>query len=385
MRKPDPLQVSAAVQLAAEATRQATEVVEAMHARISPLGGRQGAAPGTRARGISGFTYEMVRRIAASVALAFGRLLGAGAAPANGRPVHPARAVLNGISGHHLEELGNPLAIPMSLRHRDQPLVLERDALRHATGGRLLVLVHGLCMNDRQWLRQGHDHGAALAAELGYEPLYLRYNSGLHVTENGAALSRLLERLVEEWPAPVTELTVLAHSMGGLVARSACAHADRESLRWRAALKQVVFLGTPHLGAPLERAGNLVHRGLAATWITAPLARLGAIRSPGITDLRYGGIGDPPAQRFAAGGAAATDDALPEGVECFRVAASLGRVPGDLLDRVMGDGLVPVESALGPVHCRDPEREWVGYGLGHLDLLSDAEVYRRIRGWLSTD
>ena len=90
--------------------------------------------------------------------------------------------------------------------------------------GKLLVLVHGLCLNDRQWTREGHDHGAALADEFGHTPLYLRYNSGRHIAANGEAFAELLETLVSHWPQPVTELVIVGHSMGGLVARSACHH-----------------------------------------------------------------------------------------------------------------------------------------------------------------
>jgi hypothetical protein len=50
---------------------------------------------------------------------------------------------------------------------------------------------------------------------------------------------------------------------------------------------------------------------------------------------------------------------------------------------------VPVDSALG--HHADPERQlafpperqWVGTGMGHLDLLSHPEVYAQLRAWLA--
>ena len=58
-------------------------------------------------------------------------------------------------------------------------------------------------MNDLQWSRDGHDHGTALAADLGYTPLYLHYNTGEHISTNGRRLANLLESLVQEWPQPV--------------------------------------------------------------------------------------------------------------------------------------------------------------------------------------
>jgi hypothetical protein len=383
--------------LLAEGVKGAAEVVEEMHARISPLGGRQQPDGRWRARGISGAVYAAVR--ACATLAARGARGGGFASPAqNPQPprarLQALQSALNGVAGHHLDAAANPLAIRMALCSGGRALDLERSALRRtfpAAGPRLLVLVHGLCMNDRQWLRRGHDHGAALAAELGYTPLYLRYNTGLHVSQNGRALAHLLERLLAQWPVPAAELTLLGHSMGGLVARSALRSAGRAGLRWPAALRGLVFLGTPHAGSPLERAGNRLQRALAATRYTAPLARVGGLRSAGITDLRFGSVADTDwrgADRFAAGHAPAPRaDDLVAGRDCYTVAASLGRAPRDLRDRVLGDGLVPVRSALGRSAGEglevDPAREWVAYGRGHLDLLNDPEVYRRIRGWLA--
>jgi len=76
-------------------------------------------------------------------------------------------------------------------------------------------MVHGLCLNDRHWRRDEHDHGAALADDLGLTPLYLRYNTGLHIGDNGRDFAKMLETLLRNWPRPVEELVILGHSMGG--------------------------------------------------------------------------------------------------------------------------------------------------------------------------
>jgi hypothetical protein len=311
------------------------------------------------------------------------------------------RSALNGVLGDHLLATANPLAIAMRLRCDGRPLALDRDALVAAipkANGRILVVVHGLCMNDRQWNRNEHDHAAALARDHGYTPVYLHYNSGRHISENGRELSALLERLVDAWPVPVSELSVLAHSMGGLITRSACHYAREKTTpslagsrpRWLAALRRIVFLGTPHHGAPLERGGHSFVTALGISPYTAPLARLGWLRSAGITDLRYGNLLDEDWQshdRFASTGDLRRPVSLPEGVECYALAATTGRLRGDLNDRLLGDGLVRVASALG--QHRDatrslaiPEsRRSVCYGTNHMDLLSDPVVYARLRDW----
>jgi hypothetical protein len=249
-------------------------------------------------------------------------------------------------------------------------------------------MVHGSCLGDGSWLRDGHDHGATLSRELGATALSLHYNSGLHVSTNGHELARLLEALLREWPVPLERLDVVAHSMGGLVVRSACHHAAGAGLAWPARLGGLVFLGTPHLGAPLERGGSFVDAALGINRYASPLARLGKIRSAGVTDLRHGSLLDEDwAGPGGSEGRRPRPVPLPEGVRCFAIAGTTADGSA-LAGRLVGDGLVPVDSALG--RSADPARAlgipeartWIGRGLGHLDLLSSTAVCQRIGGWL---
>ena len=137
----------------------------------------------------------------------------------------------------------------------------------------MLIVIHGLCMNELQWTSQRAgqpvNHASALSAALGYTPVYVRYNTGLHVSDNGHLLANQLNELLAKWPVPVTELSVLAHSMGGLIARSALHTARQTGQAWPRMLKNLVFLGTPHHGSPLERVGNWVDVLLESTSATA--------------------------------------------------------------------------------------------------------------------
>jgi hypothetical protein len=305
-------------------------------------------------------------------------------------------AALNGVLGDYLVASDNPLAIPMSLRREGRPLVLEEQALAAAipqAGGKLAVLAHGLCLNDLHWNREGHDHGAVLARDLGHTPLYLHYNTGLHTSINGRALADLIETLLGQWPYRVEELSIIAHSMGGLIARSACHYGALAGHAWPRRLRRIAFLGTPHHGAPLERGGNWVDLILDATPYAAPFARLGKIRSAGITDLRYGNVLDEHwkgRDRFARTGDIRRNVPLPKGVQCFAIAATTGKKPGDLRDRLLGDGLVPVASALGR-HDEShrslsfpKSRQWIGYGMSHLDLLGRSEVSDQLVRWFGS-
>jgi pimeloyl-ACP methyl ester carboxylesterase len=248
--------------------------------------------------------------------------------------------------------------------------------------------VHGLCLNDLQWQRDGHDHGAALerdaaAAAQPLTALYLHYNSGLHVFANGRELAQVLEALTQAWPVPLTHLTLVGHSMGGLVVRSACAQA-RAGQEWPSRLREALFLGTPHAGAPLERAGHRIDRLLGSNAYTAVFARLGRIRSAGITDLRHGSILDAA---NGSPGARATVP-LPEGVACYAIGGSIGLRPDELRERVLGDGLVPVASALGLHAGPDagplfaPARRATAQDVNHFGLLGSRRAYGRMRDWL---
>ena len=246
-------------------------------------------------------------------------------------------------------------------------------------------------MNSLQWRRNGHDHGAALAAEGSFTPLYLHYNTGLHISTNGRRLADRLNELLAAWPMPLEEIVLIGHSMGGLVARSAVHQARKRGDAWLKCLTKMAFLGSPHHGAPLERGGHWVDVILGASPYTAAFARLGKLRSAGITDLRHGSLLE--ADRADATQPARASDKrmpvpLPEGVACYAIAGSIGTEAGALREKLLGDGLVPVASALGRhrVKSRDlnfaPEHTWVGQGINHLDLLDSSAVLTQLRAWL---
>lgn len=388
-----------AARLVTDATAGLTDLVEAMHERIARLPGVPPPKREGRTGGVTGLVYKTIRGVTRVVGGSIEALLGL-LAPALGSddPI-PERealiAVLNGVLGDYLAATANPLATPMALRRDGRALQVDSallaTSLPDATG-RVLVMIHGLCMNDLQWSREGHNHGAALGRDLGFTPVYLHYNSGLHVSINGHALAQQLEHLIEQWPQPVERFVLLGHSVGGLLARSALHYGAQADHRWPSRLSDMVFLGTPHHGAPLERAGNWVDIVLGATPYARPFARLGKVRSAGITDLRHGNLLDEDwvgRDRFARGADRRQHVPLPQDVRCYAVAASIGQRTADLKNRLLGDGLVPLDSALGrhrdPARCLQfaEDRQWIGYGVGHLDLLKHPELYAQLLRWLA--
>lgn len=375
-----------------------TEAVEAMHATISTGVLPFGEPHKQRTRGLTGLVYTQIR---AATELLNALVLADADTPT--RPTPPSEssllhetiaATINGVVGDYLEATGNPLAIPMSFRQHGRPLDLaDLGACLERPTGKLALMVGGLCMNDRMWTYQGHDHGAALQADLGYTPVYLRYNTGRHVSTNGRELAEKLAALLAAWPMPLEEVVVVAHSLGGLVTRSALHYAAEAGHAWPKQINKVVYLGTPHHGAPLERGGHWVQWAAQVSAYTAPIAKLARLRSAAITDLRYGYLLDEDwrdiSDRFATCTPPARVPALPAHIRHYAIAGTLGKREKGLADLLLGDGMVPLDSALGRhkeaarTLAFAPERQWVGYGLGHIDLICHPEAYAALRAMVA--
>ncbi|HYM86163.1 MAG TPA: hypothetical protein VET30_05445 [Pseudoxanthomonas sp.] len=384
--------------LAIDGVTGVTDLVEAMHAAIAHLPAVIGRPAPATTTGLTGFVYRSVRGVTRLVGAGVDNSLSGLSPLLGGSDPSPQReavlAAMNGVLGDHLEASDNPLAIAMQFRQQGQPMPLTGKTLAarlpEATG-KLLLLVHGLCMNDMQWNYAGHDHGEALAHDLDYTAVYLHYNSGRHVSTNGHECADLLEKLVKAWPVPVEEITLLCHSMGGLVARSALNDAFGNELAWSKLPIKIVFLGTPHHGAPLERAGSWADLLIGISPYSAPFVRLGKIRSAGIQDLRHGNVRDSDWQDRDGDGRVdgRTPLPLPKQVSAYAIAVTTQEQREDGDDsKLRGDGLVPIASALGEhadraFDLRIPKsRRWVGYGINHLEMLGSDEVYRRVERWV---
>ncbi len=379
--------------LTVDAITGVADLIESLHLTISSGAGLLGSKE--KGKGLTGMVYRNIRSLTEAVGDRLDgplKLLGKSLTEKEPSPAQEAvRSALNGVLGDHLEARDNPLAIHMQLRQAGKPInQAEIGELMHQQERDLLIMIHGSCMNDLQWQQKGHDHGAALAEELGWLPLYLHYNSGRHISHNGRELAEQLESLLQGLP-PSRSLVFLGHSMGGLVSRSACYYAQAAGHSWLKQLKRLITLGTPHHGAPLEKGGNGIDLLLQVSPFSAPFARLGKIRSSGITDLRYGYIIDEDwagRDRFDVPGDHRHAVPLPRNLACYAMAATRSKDASLLGDHLLGDGLVTVDSALG--HHPNPEfqldfpigRQWLGRGMNHMDLLHEPEVYAQLKGWL---
>ena len=218
--------------------------------------------------------------------------------------------------------------------------------------------------------------------ELGYSPLYLRYNTGRHISESGRELAEQLERLIAAWPTRVDEVVLIGHSMGGLVARSACHYGAGSDCV--AKVHHVVTLGTPHQGAPLEQVTNAATAALARLPETRPLARALNLRSSGIKDLRYGYLVDEcwldqDCDAFVRN-TSREIPFLPTARHYF-ICATLSREADAPVGRILGDLLVLQPSAWAhPGRGKRLQFPVENYyhlgGANHFDLLNHPAIYR---------
>jgi PGAP1-like protein len=306
-----------------------------------------------------------------------------------------AVGAINGMWGDRLHRDRSALATPMAVRVRGRDVALDAGSLRatfpQATP-RLAVFIHGLCETEDAWrLRAARSvpYAERLSAELGYTPILVRYNSGLHISHNGRALAALLDTLTEHWPVEVAEVALIGHSMGGLVARGACHYAAAGS--WRERVRHVFMLGTPHKGAPLELGANAVCHAAGRVPELRPFAAPIRVRSVGVKDLAYGYVidadwegHDPDAFRTNTG----TDVPFLETATHYFVSASLSREPDAPVGRMLGDLLVLRPSAWSQggrgERLQFPVQQYAHVGgATHFDLLNHPAVYAQIHRWLA--
>ena len=397
-------------QLVVGATLGVTDMVEAMHHTVlglpMPWGkGRSKPPTGVHGavyhvlQGSSALVYRMVRRVttAAGHGLDYAvEYFHPERDPAQSSRIRTsAISILNGVLGDHMQAHHNPLTLGMAVRCEGRALEITRTALATAfpqPSRKILVMLHGHCMNELQWSRNGHNHGVVLSAANGYTPLYLRYNTGLHISENGRALAQLLEQLVAQWPTDVQEICVLGYSMGGMVARSAFHYGEKAQHAWVQHVHKLFFVGTPQHGSMVEQAGNLIDKALEVSPYSHALSRLGKIRSAGTTDLRHGNLIDEDwmgHDRFAHAHDRRHLSQLPANVKCYAIAAMIAKEPSEVWGQLVGDGLVPVKSALGKHRDKNralhlsAEHQRVFYGMNHLNLLDSKAVCDQLQAWIS--
>lgn len=370
--------------LAMHSAAEITELVTEMHGTIKRVPMPLGAGL-SDARQAAPFPYRLISGVFRQLARGIGLL-----------PVHadltyqppyalPIISALNGVCGDKLARWQSPLALPMSLRDKQGHAIAWGDLTGATSNAKVALYIHGLCMSDREWQTPTKQATDELMQSKGWQIGHLRYNSGRAIWQNGEDLANWLEAANAAYPA--REIVLIGHSMGGLLMRSAFAYAHEHGQSWPARISKAAYLATPHLGAPLERAGNRLNTLLGHSPYTAPFMRLGNIRSAAIKDLRYGFISQAEHEQTQDIGSRDHRlqlNPLPDGMAHLLIAGSLNP---EAAKTWVGDGLVPLYSALGQ-HKRD-EKTLLAENItrlcydhvDHLAMLSDVRVWDALADW----
>ncbi|HSK61037.1 MAG TPA: hypothetical protein VK935_18500 [Actinomycetospora sp.] len=395
--RPDRNEVRGAAGVASEAVDIVSRPVQGTHEAIAGtvFGALRRAGLGAASKpvqvvhdGISAGVYAAVRGIGHLA----GRGVGVAAAlarPGEWRPITgtPTGAVLtgaiNGLVGDHMVALDNDLAVPMGLHtstvaDEHGPLPDDPEELRAVVADHperdlthLVLFVHGLGETEHAWrlygeASAGEGYAERVSSAIGATPLLLRYNSGLRIADNGAALSLLLTDLWNRWPAAVQRLDLVGHSMGGLLLRHACHHAVQTGQPWVGAVRRMIYLGSPHRGAPLAHRVDQLATALQRWSRSRAWAEFLDRRSAGIHDL-VAGVSD-------------TEVPLLAHASHHAVAACLTSSPHHPLANALGDLLVPVDSAGGAITDVEPLTS-----SHHFHLLNDPDVHEHLLRWLAVE
>lgn len=404
-----PEEVRAVSRLAAKAYSGTVANIEQAHLQIAAaaFGHVPLAAPAAAVHhAVTRSAYGVVRRAGSAIGVIAGEVLplaGAGTATPVGSTTtsNQLMAALNAAVGDRLAASRNPLAIQTSVRAGGSDLAPERAALEAAypaASPKIAVFVHGLGETEASWGRPGEPttYGARLEADLGFTAVYVRYNTGRHISHAGRELARLLDDLVAEWPCKeaVKTICLIGHSMGGLVIRSATHYAKEAEMAFTDRVRDVFTLGSPHLGAPLARFAHFAGWALDRARQPVPFGTVVTERSAGIDDLRHGYLTDEDwgcCDDRACRENHRRDIPLLASANHYTISATVTRDPGAKVGQLVGDLLVQPASAHGRRRAGTTEHvtflPGTSHELGgrtHFHLLHDPEVYMLMRERLTS-
>lgn len=282
-------------------------------------------------------------------------------------------SAINGVFGDHLTATRNPMQVRMNLYANGQPLAADQSALMAQfpdAQNHLIVFVHGLCCNEDSWQMYYNPsepatrpYGDKLQDEFPVTSLYLRYNTGRNIDANARQFKRMLNKLVRNWPVAVEGITLVGHSMGGLVSRAVVEALTDDDIILKRAIRDVVCLGSPHAGAPLARLAAAGEQLFGKFELSKPIGRVLGVRSRGIRDLKDGL------------GALQTRDG--QEVMFHLVGSTIGDHTSSWLNTTVGDGLVTPDSALADDTGKAQRVTFAQKH--HMTLLNDPDVFLELK------
>ncbi|RME90305.1 MAG: alpha/beta hydrolase [Candidatus Hydrogenedentota bacterium] len=296
-------------------------------------------------------------------------------------------AAVNGLAGDSLAQYAPSYAIQMAFYDDGKPISIEQAAKK--SNQKIVIFVHGHSDIEKSWFSSKQESiPELLHQELSFSPLFIRYNTGLHISTNGKQLAKLIDKLYQEKKKsnnPVSEIVLIGHSMGGLVIRSAAYYA--QGYEWRTYLKALIMIGAPLEGAYMEKISAFAETVLKKLFNPATMVihELIKRRSAGLRDMKYGYLRDEDWQSEKAY-SAPHKHFIPslDNTKEYVVAASLSKKEKSWIHTFVGDGMVTLKSAKADNTLALPEEHvFVLKGVNHYALMRHKKVADKIKEWLS--
>jgi len=213
--------------------------------------------------------------------------------------------VISSILGSSHNQKFKLTKIDMSFRTLGADVTAKEVAeeFRASNKTKLILFIPGLFTDETVWLEKWIPYKRKKIRSLGistefqkkeYFPVYVRYNHGLPIHENGKKLMHLLDIFFQECPEAKPNL--IAYSLGGLVLRSCLYYAKEEKKLWVNQFQKVISIATPNRGSYLEKIGFWLGLILEKSPNIALkiIGMVGNLRSDAIKDLSFGLVKEEP-------------------------------------------------------------------------------------------
>jgi len=265
--------------------------------------------------------------------------------------------VLSSILGSSHNSLISLTEIKMSFRSLGKDISTEDVLFGYKQSGlsKIILFIPGLFTDESLWLDRilTIDNRNIISSGIaddykrrGYYPIFIRFNHGKHISDNGKELLLLLTDLLSKDSS--LKLNIFCYSIGCLVFRSTLYYA-RENLSEISIknIDKVIFISSPDGGSYLEKAGFwatfLMER--APTLAIQLIGMIGNLRSDAIKDLSHGVIREEDWNQFNYLSRYWQNHYFGEldNINCYQLYSSFGE-ENSILQEWLGDGIVELSS-----------------------------------------
>lgn len=305
--------------------------------------------------------------------------------------------VISSILGSTMDDKVRFTTIQMNWRLKSEDASTEEllQDFRRSGKTEITVYVPGLFTDESLWKNQRIKINERMVLSRGLSDYieqwgtysaYVRFNHGMHISENGRMLLELFRELQRNLPN--TKINIVSYSIGCLITRSMLYQAKISEQGRIPNLGKIVHIAAPDMGSYLEKLGFWLGFLMEKTPITAVkvIGIIGNFRSDAIKDLSHGIIRK---QDWAASSPffrSGKDYYFGELDETdFYQAFAIFALPNEPHLSWLGDGIVETKSlrylsSKLTYSLINPERRILEvHGANHFTLLNSGKLFKWLR------